>query len=336
MDIYIKSFNRPFLLDKCLASIKMFAKNFSGNIVIMDDGTPQKYLDKIKNNFPDIIIKKSEFYELKSKAIENDLDVIKNIPSIFWKETVAKGSEYFVVIEDDCWFCETIDFLDIENQMKIFNLNLIKLLWMNNEALISDQIEIKTNSLIITKPKLFTRNSFLFDLIYRKKTAKINVILYRLGVPIEENLLNYYQVYAVANAFFSKQYYLNAWETTQNKIDELAQIQQVIQMPREELNVAHSEKEWIKTSLKTTASKQNKENFNSNFDVYFLNKILNETWFQNQFEDYDFEKDISDDFILKVIQTNHLGIETFNQWQNWYYELKQKYAAIGCEISYDR
>lgn len=336
MNIYIKSFNRPFLLDKCLASITNFAKNFAGNIVIMDDGTPQKYLNKIQDKYPQVKIVKSEFYQKKSRAIENDLESIKNIPSQFWKETIARGSDYFVLIEDDCWFCEPIDFKDIESQMKIFNLQLVKLLWMGNETLISNRIEKETTSLVITNPKLFTKNPFLFDLIYRKKTCKIDVVLFHLGIPVEKNLLRYYQIYAVANAFFSKDYYLKAWGTTQNKVDELAQIQQVIQIPNSDLNVAHSKKEWIKTSLKTTASKQNKENLNADFEIYSLNKILNETWFNNKFEPFDFNTDISDIFIGTVIKQNNFPSDSFTNWQIWYNKLKQSYENIGCIIENDR
>lgn len=335
MDIYIKSFNRPFLLDKCLASIELFAKNFNGKIVIMDDGTPQKYLQKIQEKYPEIRIEKSDFYVEKSKAIENDLAPEKNIPSVFWKETISKGSDYFVLIEDDCWFCEPIDFSILESEMKSNNLQLVKFLWMGNEALISDKIEKETTSLVITNPELFTRNLFLFDLIYRKKTCKIDSILNRLGVPIENNLLKYYQIYAVANAAFSKKYYLKAWETTKNKVDELAQIKQVIQIPKSELNVAHSKSEFIRTSLKTTASSQNKENLKSDFNVYSLNKILNEVWFDNRFESFDFQNDISNNFIEKVISNTNLPSTTFELWQNWYDKLKQSYENIGCVIEND-
>ena len=46
-DILIKSFNRAFYLDRCLKSIKTY---IIGNykVTILDDGTPQKYLDKIQ------------------------------------------------------------------------------------------------------------------------------------------------------------------------------------------------------------------------------------------------------------------------------------------------
>ena len=49
MRILIKSFYRPYLLERCLKSIYEKVKNAEDlEIIILDDGTPQKYLDKIK------------------------------------------------------------------------------------------------------------------------------------------------------------------------------------------------------------------------------------------------------------------------------------------------
>ncbi len=72
MDILIKSFNRPYYLDRAIYSLK---KYLVGNytITILDDGTPQKYLDKILNKYPDVILKRNEKADLKSKAIENNI-----------------------------------------------------------------------------------------------------------------------------------------------------------------------------------------------------------------------------------------------------------------------
>ena len=48
MDIIIKSFNRPYYLDRCLQSIQTFVQDSKYTIMVLDDGTSQKYLDKIK------------------------------------------------------------------------------------------------------------------------------------------------------------------------------------------------------------------------------------------------------------------------------------------------
>ena len=73
MDILIKSFNRPYYLDRCIESIKKFAQNQDFKITILDDGTPQKYLDKIQQKHSEITILKSALYDEKSNAIINTI-----------------------------------------------------------------------------------------------------------------------------------------------------------------------------------------------------------------------------------------------------------------------
>ncbi len=69
MDIIIKSLNRPYYLDRCLFSIAKYVTNFNGKIIILEDGTPQKYLDLIQTKYPKIEIVKSAFYDEKSKLL---------------------------------------------------------------------------------------------------------------------------------------------------------------------------------------------------------------------------------------------------------------------------
>ena len=71
-DIFIKSFNRPFYLDRCIASLHQY---ISGDfkIIVLDDGTPEKYLDKIRKKYPDTEIRLSENYEKKIKAIDDNI-----------------------------------------------------------------------------------------------------------------------------------------------------------------------------------------------------------------------------------------------------------------------
>src|SRR5690554_5584840 len=113
MDIYIKSFNRAYLLHRTIASIYHYLNNFNGRIVVLDDGTPQKYLDKIKQLFPEIEIIKSPYYEQKNESILRNEIPVKLIPAMFWKEEVLKGSEHFILLEDDMWFSVRVDFREI-------------------------------------------------------------------------------------------------------------------------------------------------------------------------------------------------------------------------------
>ena len=67
MDLLIKSFNRPYYLDRCIQSIYLNIHDNNFNIIVLDDGTPKKYLDKLLEKFPSITILKSDLYFEKSK-----------------------------------------------------------------------------------------------------------------------------------------------------------------------------------------------------------------------------------------------------------------------------
>ena len=72
----------------------MNVENSDFTIKILDDGTPQKYLDKLKMKYPDLSICKSDFYEEKSLAVENHPDKMnQKIPIDLWVSEIKKATE---------------------------------------------------------------------------------------------------------------------------------------------------------------------------------------------------------------------------------------------------
>ena len=157
-DIFIKSFNRPFYLDRCIASIEKYVSG-DFRIKVLDDGTPEEYLNKIKNKYQNVEILLSDNYERKIKAIKENLLTGKSvngfeIPTRFWYDNVKKASNYVIVTEDDVWFTQPINVDDLQNQAKKFDINLLKLGWLGNENERKD-LELKSisNDIESAKPK---------------------------------------------------------------------------------------------------------------------------------------------------------------------------------------
>ena len=154
MDILIKSFNRPYYLDRCLQSIYMNCLGSDFKIKILDDGTPEQYLLKIKHKFPEVILLKSNFYELKSKSCNLGLKPeIMDIPIDFWIESAAKASDYLLIIEDDIWFTEKVDLDKIGTDMIQNKSVFTKLFWLGNPKLIQSKLSNQIGSLTFYKPK---------------------------------------------------------------------------------------------------------------------------------------------------------------------------------------
>src|SRR5690606_12160154 len=113
MDIYIKSFNRAYLLHRTIASIYHYLNDFDGKIIEL---------------FPDVQIIKSPYYQQKSQDISLNKVPEKVIPANFWCDEVLKGSEYFILLEDDMWFNQPINYKDFTKDVYDLKLDMIKFL----------------------------------------------------------------------------------------------------------------------------------------------------------------------------------------------------------------
>src|SRR4051812_45272248 len=115
MNLYIKSFNRPFYLERCLLTIQAFVgKNCK--ITVLDDGTPARYLKKISSRFPEVCIVQSPHGEMKAQRMaegsfveslsdekQRKLGLINSAE--FWCHEIRKCQEpYVCVLEEDVWF----------------------------------------------------------------------------------------------------------------------------------------------------------------------------------------------------------------------------------------
>ena len=101
--ILIKSFNRSYYLDRCLQSIARHVKG-DYQIIVLDDGTPKKYLSRLTEKHPHITIKDFSFYDIEIfnrcassdellMAIgkwDNIHPLVKVIP-VSWKHTIPFG-----------------------------------------------------------------------------------------------------------------------------------------------------------------------------------------------------------------------------------------------------
>src|SRR4051812_30553400 len=119
MDIYIKSFNRPYYLERCLRSLQMFAVG-SYSVTVLDDGTPPEYLLRIQTLFPQVRILRSDQYDAKVQALDDHHAKRSNfkltqIPSEFWYASIEQGSEIFALLEEDAWLTEMLNVNDIES-----------------------------------------------------------------------------------------------------------------------------------------------------------------------------------------------------------------------------
>ena len=338
MDILIKSFNRPYYLDRCLFSIEKHVKNFSGKIVVLDDGTPEIFLNKILSNYPNVEIKKSEFYTEKQQCTLQGIRP-KNyvIPIDLWVKAAEEASDNFLLIEDDTWFIDDIDFKETDEEMKANQVALTKLYWIGNEKINASKESVVKKNIVLIKPKLYTIVPALYYFIFYKfNRFKIRQILQRLKINTIEKKLAYYSIYAVAGVLFNRAYYTQLWKNHESKIDEGLQIYnavKVLNKQKDSIAFAHYKHEILKTGFMSAATNQNKEAFKGNVDMFVFNKLLNEAWLSNRFDVlHSLPKDIAQHDIIAVIESDPQKRISAEHWLSWVNDFKNQYLSIGCII----
>lgn len=338
MDILIKSFNRPFYLDRCISSIY---QNVSGNfkIKVLDDGTPKMYLDKIREKHTNVEIHLSENYEKKVMAIAENLVSGKTIngfeiPTKFWYESVKNASEYVIVTEDDVWFTRPINVDELQVQAKKFDINLLKLGWLGNENekkdlnlnSISDEVEsAQPKDLLLWNKKLM--NAFFHN------QYKFFTILYKLKLVNHKTHLKYWSLNSILMGFYKKDYWLDIWKDMDGKVDEKKQlINASLFYRRNKSNpnfISRLKTEAMKTTFQSSATNSYHE-YGFDFDVNRFNHLINEAWLKGDFDAMEnFPKDFSLDY-FKSFVSEKINVSEFEKWVQ---KFRNQYEEMGCNTN---
>lgn len=334
MDILIKSFNRPYYLDRCIQSVYRHCIGEELQIKVLDDGTPQIYLEIIQKKFPKIKIYKSEFYHQKVVFTEKgERPEIQNIPIDLWIKVAAESSQNFILLEDDIWFKETINIQELQSTIDQKNLAFVKLFWLGNPILIQEKSSEIKNNLRIFQADLFVNNPILYNFIFYKfNRFKIRKTLQTLKIHTRRRHLAYYSIYSVAGVVFNKDYFAALWNSHKNEVDEFLQLYNAVnyKFKNKKVAFARTENEVVKTGFSSSATNQFKNYDDVNVDMFRFNKIINEAWFNGDFDAMsNFPADFQQEAILEILKTSEISSE---EWQKWVSKFKSQFKAFGCEI----
>ncbi|MFN3020024.1 glycosyltransferase family 2 protein [Chryseobacterium sp. TY3] len=337
--IIVKSFNRPYYLDRCLKSIY---QNLKGEfeIKVLDDGTPKQYLEVIQSKYPNVNIFISNQYLEKIQAIEDNILTGKKIdgftiPTDLWYKEVKSSSDYVLVTEDDVWFTKFINIDEVVREMKSFSIPLLKLGWLGNYSddknLIIDKLSDHLNK---TQPeKLFTSNKFVMDMFMYNK-YKFFTVLYKLGLVDNKTKRKYWSLNSILMGVYQKEYWLSIWEDAKGKVDEKQQLRNAAAWYNDNKNAvfARTNQEVLKTTFKSSAT-GSYHKYADQFDVNRMNFILNEAWLNNDFDAMEnYPRDFSDDYIMYFLdKANHPAAQS-TEWKKWANQFKQQYRDIGAEV----
>jgi len=334
VDIFVKSFNRPYYLDRCLFSIYEFIADSDFNIIILDDGTPKKYLNKIEKKYPEISIQKSTNYSKKSKFTSQGKEPkVTEIPIELWLNASKEATDYFLLLEDDMWFTKKIYLSNIVNKLHSKSIYLTKLMWLGNENLIQSKDSLKDENITLFTPNLPFRNPYLYKLIFNFDRFKFRKLFTLLNFYSYKRKLNYYSIYSVSGVIFKKEYFIQLWDNNTKNIDEDLQIINALKfLSRRNISLKFSRtnSELLKTGF--ISSSTNKKHFTNECDMFSFNFFLNEIWYG---DNLDLKQNLPFDYSEKYIKQlliDSKSVVTPNKWKKWSSEFKDSFRNFGCLI----
>lgn len=334
MDILIKSFNRPYYLERCIQSIYTNVLDHTFSITVLDDGTPEKYLQKLQLKFPEIKLVTSEFYKEKSERIAKEgASASIQIPIAMWLTAAKNATDYFVLLEDDIWFTQKINLQETERILKQEKASFLKLFWLNNPKLIHGTTLKVLENLQFYKPKVFTKNPLLYRLIFGITRYGNRKLMRFLSLYSKEKALHYYSMYGVAGAIFHKDYFLSLWDKHTNVVDENLQLKNAVKYwhKHPHIQFARTNQEYVATGFLSSATNKG---FNpENFDVFQFNKSINEAWFNDKLDIMNnFPNDLNTAEIETILAKENNPHATVKDWKLWTTRFKKQFQNIGCNI----
>ncbi|HEX8327815.1 MAG TPA: hypothetical protein VF629_09760 [Hymenobacter sp.] len=335
MDIVIKSFNRPYYLERCLRSIYRFVEG-EFTIRVLDDGTPPEYLLHLRTLFPEVRIHTSPLYEAKVAALASHVAGERTfdqriIPTSFWLQHVTSCSPVFLLLEDDIWLTGPLPLAEIEQDMNTHGLDLVKISWLGNPSVIMGEKKPVGSQLEEIEPAIPLASELLV-----LDRFKVRSLLQSLGVlrfmrGDFQRQLPLYTLYGVASAFFTKAYWMHLWAGEQAFVDEVQQLQKAGQWYKQQRGrYAKSRVELTKTSFITSVSNMYK---GVEFDIFAFNHHLNQAWLHGRLDAMEnFPKDFSESYLGDILTATRDPRVRVVEWQKWIHLFKAKYLSFGCEV----
>jgi hypothetical protein len=337
MNVFIKSFNRPYYLDRCIQSVLLNVIDDNLSIIVLDDGTNPEYLKKIKDKYPSVEIKLSPFYKEKVNKIEkfitegNTIGEME-IPTQFWLSNIVENKEdYFMVLEDDIWVTDKIYIDDTLKLLELHNLCMLKLFYFGSPRLISGKLTEISSTINEIKPSFLTKNEFLFKKILLGNPFKLWSILHRLNIK-NKSIINYYTIYNVAGAIFSKKYYSHLWKDFSGTVNEGEQLIKALNFYNTKKNAKYGvvKKDVLNTSFSSSATNMFE---GIDFNPFIYNDILNKAWFNGELDAMSgYPKDILEHDIKKILEKENIKSASAEEWNKWMNQFKDQYRGAGFQI----
>lgn len=324
MTILIKSFYRPHLLDRCLRSIYERVSDAENlDIIVLDDGTPQKYLDKIQEKYPKVSFKFSKYRDEKIEKIQKHLDGIERyhdvrIPTDLWYDAISQSSEILIMTEDDVWFIDDFDMEHYANEMKKHNIHILKLGRILEKD--SDIIPHKklTNKISFHNPNFIIKSKKFYHLLLNN-SFNLRTLLEKYNLLPRRWIMQLWVMYDIPMGMYRKDYLQFLWKDRYKRVVEYLQLKNAVDWSfkhKGKTKYTLLNQRAMATSYRSSAS-FNAFNIKEHFDLIRFNYLLNELWYKDQMDAYEnYPNDFSVNYLYDILTSNE-SKGFADRWKKW-------------------
>ena len=309
MKAYLKASNRPYCLDRCLRSIRRHVSGLDG-LVVLDDGTRERYLEKLAAQHPDVEFRSSPKGKDKYAFMDEpgflagppgQVDLLRTFspamdPARFWVKEVARDpGKYLFIQEEDTWFVSPVDLNRIRANMDANQAILTKLFWNETDPLPGPD-EVFLSAVF--------GDGFILD-YFR---------------PRIEGLLHVHKIFNVAQSVLLKEYWLNSYDGVPHWAHEehlLARAVDFVNAHPHSKFCKARDKAIVHTALSTSRSDCGGMGVASKIDVHRVNFILNEAWLHGELDPMQgFPRDMDEEYVAAILE-QAMGRAEINSWRQW-------------------
>ncbi|MGD9920016.1 MAG: hypothetical protein AB7V13_01050 [Pseudorhodoplanes sp.] len=293
INIYIKSFNRPFYLDRCIRSVKFNVTGYR-KIIVLDDGTLAAHLDRIRQLHPDVEIRCSGADDGKVELLRREKfdEIARRYPSApeFWmRELAGDSNAYCMVLEDDVWIVRRLNLATLMQNLEQNEAIICKMWWDPRTHNVTSCFECPTGP----------------SLEYYDASC--------------DTLSDAYSIWIVAFAVFRRDYWLNCVSAARRLADERSQLIAACEFAN-----SHSSVRFAKTRSRSVyqgwiiPARSTPEYYEKGLVQHVYMDALNHAWTAGRLdptEGYPF--DFSRTAILDVL-SQRLPEATVRIWDEWH------------------
>lgn len=296
LNVYIKSFNRPFYLDRCIRSVNFLVAGVS-KVIVLDDGTLSRYMKKIVAMHPHVEVRSSGADDGKYELLRQEqFKAIRNlypIASDFWLEEIEKEkASYFFMMEDDAWMSRRLDLGLIGDRLEALEGVIYKCWW-------GDDLTHAHN-------------------VYRAFRAR-NGQTFDCFRPAVDHIRNLYSAWVVAFAVFRRDYWLHNFSGLRRMADEQTQLCNVhdFMMRNPAAGFSKSRERCVYQGW-AVPGRSTPEYYDKGLRQHLYMDALNEAWYEGRLdvtENYPY--DFSDSYLVSLLakELSSGQVEIWKQWK---------------------